>query len=82
MIQLTKRDGEVFLLNQDLIERIEEVPDTHIILANGHHYLVKESACLVVERIIGYEATVLRRSSFPTRRRRRLRYADSFSRSD
>jgi flagellar protein FlbD len=82
MIQLTKRDGEIFLLNPDLIERIEEAPDTHITLANGHHYLVKEPASLVVERIVAYEATVLRRSTFPARRRRRLRYADSFSRTD
>lgn len=74
MIQLTKRDGEKFLLNPDLIERIEESPDTHITLANGHHYLVKERAAAVVESIIVYEAAVLRRSSTLPRRRRRTRF--------
>lgn len=70
MIQLTKRDGETFLLNPDLIERIEEVPDTHITLANGHHYVVMEHAAEVVERIVAFQANIVHRSFSPIRRRR------------
>ena len=43
MIQLTKLDGKAFLLNEDLIETVNETPDTVIVLENGHSYIVRES---------------------------------------
>lgn len=43
MIQLTKLDGKAFLLNEELIETVNETPDTVIVLENGHSYIVRES---------------------------------------
>ena len=43
MIQLTKLNKKIFLLNDDLIETIESTPDTVITLRNGKIYIVAES---------------------------------------
>lgn len=43
MIFLTKLDGKEFMLNEELIEIVNETPDTVIVLENGHSYIVRES---------------------------------------
>lgn len=43
MIFLTKLDGTTFMLNEDLIETVNETPDTVIVLENGHSFIVRES---------------------------------------
>ena len=43
MINLTKINDISFTLNSDLIETIEEVPDTVITLTTGKKIVVKES---------------------------------------
>lgn len=63
MIKLTRLDGSEVYLNPDLIETIEETPDTHITLSNGKSYLFLEPAKVVVGRIISFRARVMRRSS-------------------
>ncbi|BDV44417.1 flagellar protein FlbD [Geotalea uraniireducens] len=69
MIKLTRLDGSEFFLNPDLIESIEETPDTRIRLSNEDRFLVLEKAATIIEKIIAYKATVLRRAaSAPTRR--------------
>lgn len=40
---LTKLDGKIFMLNEELIETVNETPDTVIVLENGHSYIVRES---------------------------------------
>lgn len=52
MIFLTKLDGKVFLLNEELIETVNETPDTVIVLENGHSYIVRESMNELQQRII------------------------------
>jgi len=42
IIELTKLNEKKFLLNNDLIEVIEETPDTIITLINGKKIVVKE----------------------------------------
>lgn len=44
MLRLTRRDGTVFWLNPYLVETLEEMPDTVVVLSNGHRFLVRESA--------------------------------------
>lgn len=51
MIILTKLDGKEFLLNEELIEVVNETPDTVIVLENGHSYIVRESMNELVEKI-------------------------------
>lgn len=62
MILVTRLDRQVMLLNPDHIVTIEETPDTVITLINGHHLLVRERAQVLLNRIVAYRTTVLRRS--------------------
>jgi flagellar protein FlbD len=55
MIKLTRLDGEVFLLNADLIRYVERRPDTFITLNEGEVIVVKESLDEVMERAIAYQ---------------------------
>ena len=43
MIELHRLNGELFLLNSDMIETVDAAADTHVRLVNGHHYVVKEN---------------------------------------
>ncbi|MDR1328544.1 MAG: flagellar FlbD family protein [Oscillospiraceae bacterium] len=52
MIQVTRiNKTDVFFVNEDLIEFIEETPDTIISLSTDKKILVMESADTVIERI-------------------------------
>ena len=59
MILLTRINGEAFALNPDLIERVEETPDTHITLVDGKHPMVTESLKDVIDAIRRDRAAVL-----------------------
>ncbi|MEZ4520600.1 MAG: flagellar FlbD family protein [Thermomicrobiales bacterium] len=54
MIQLTRLDGSVVTINADLIETIEERPNTIITLTTEKRFVVQESAQDVVERVVAY----------------------------
>ena len=43
MIDVTRVNGKQFTLNSDLIETIEETPDTVLTLTTGKKIIVKES---------------------------------------
>ena len=43
MIEITKMIGQKILLNPDLIEMVEETPDTVMTLTTGKKIIVKES---------------------------------------
>ncbi len=60
MIQLTRINGTILLVNEHYIEIAEETPDTVVTMQNGHRYLVKES----IQEIIDKSAE-FRRESFP-----------------
>jgi len=61
MIRLTRLDGSELYLNEDLIELVEETPDTHITLINGNRYVVQEKASILIERILSQKIRVMRR---------------------
>lgn len=64
MIFLTKLDGTSFMLNEDLIETVNETPDTVIVLENGHSFIVRESMKelqnLILENIRSHRRARLR----------------------
>lgn len=64
MIKLTKLNGKEFFLNAEMVEIIEELPDTVITLTNHDKFMVKESADEVVKRIIDYSKSVKNIISF------------------
>ena len=43
MIEVTRLNGTTVLINSDLIETVEETPDTVISLTTGKKFIVKES---------------------------------------
>ena len=43
MIELTRLNGRKFVINCDLIETVEETPDTVITLTTGKKIIVKEN---------------------------------------
>ena len=43
MIELTKYDGSIIMVNEPYIEFVEETPDTVVSLVNGKKIIVKES---------------------------------------
>ena len=59
MITLTKLNGTKFVLNCDLIETIQENPDTTIRLSNGNVYIVKEPSDMVVSLTSDYRRSFL-----------------------
>lgn len=59
MIPLTRLSGDEFVLNCDMIERIEATPDTHILLTDGTRYVVKESPAEIIREAQVYRAGVL-----------------------
>lgn len=58
MIKLTSLQGEEFFLNTDLIERVEELPDTIITLTSGKKMRVVEDANTIVEKFINYKRKI------------------------
>ena len=62
MIVVTRMDRQVMHLNPDHIISIEETPDTVIALFNGHRFIVKESAEIIINRIVAFRAKIVRRS--------------------
>lgn len=54
MIRVTQIGHQPRLLNPDLIEYIEMVPDTMIVMVNGHRYIVGESPEKVINRIVAF----------------------------
>jgi flagellar protein FlbD len=60
MIRLHRFRGEEFFLNADLVESVENTPDTVLTLFDGRKIVVHESAEEVAELITVYRASVLR----------------------
>jgi len=54
MILVTRLNKKQFYLNCDLIEVIEETPDTLVTMTTGKRFLVEESAQDILEKIIHY----------------------------
>jgi flagellar protein FlbD len=55
MIELTRFNGEPFVLNAELIETVEALPDTIITLFNGRKYMVREKVDVVLDRIFEFK---------------------------
>lgn len=58
MITLTKLNGTQFVLNCDLIETMQENPDTTIRLTNGNTYIVEESVEMIVKMTIDFKRKI------------------------
>ena len=58
MIRLTRLNGEHFVLNAELIQRVEGHPDTVITLLDDTKYVVTERVDAVVASVLHYRAGI------------------------
>jgi flagellar protein FlbD len=59
VIALTRISGQPFVLNCDLIERIDCTPDTVVSLVDGKKYVVLESSTQVAAAIRLYRSEII-----------------------
>lgn len=58
MVWLTRLNHQPLIVNSDLIEHIEETPDTVITLTNGQILRVRENAGQVIERVVEFRRRI------------------------
>lgn len=58
MIEVTRLKGKKMTINAELIETVEETPDTVITLTNGKKFVVSESAEQVTSLVIDYKRKI------------------------
>ncbi|MBU2567529.1 MAG: flagellar FlbD family protein [Elusimicrobia bacterium] len=58
MIKLHRLNGAEMVINAELIESIDAVPDTKIILTTGNQFIVKEKVQEVIEKVQEYKRQV------------------------
>ena len=58
MIEVTRLNGTTVLINSDLIETVEETPDTVIYLTTGKKFIVKESRQEVKNLVKSYKRDI------------------------
>jgi flagellar protein FlbD len=60
MIEVVGINGEDFLINAALIEKIEFIPETKITLTTGKYYLVKDKKEDIVNKIIKFNQKIIK----------------------
>ncbi|MCT4545391.1 MAG: flagellar FlbD family protein [Vallitalea sp.] len=58
MICVTKLNNEEIVINADLIETIEETPNTIITLSTGKKFIVTDSSKEIIEKVITYKRNI------------------------
>ncbi|HHY37410.1 MAG TPA: flagellar FlbD family protein [Clostridia bacterium] len=59
MIYVTRLGGEPLVVNADLLETVEETPDTVLTLSSGRRIIVQETAVEVINRVVEFKARVV-----------------------
>lgn len=58
MVELTRLNGQKIILNLELIESLEETPDTVVTLTTGKKYVVVERPSQIMAAIIRFKKQV------------------------
>lgn len=58
MIKVSRLNGKEYYINCELIESIEQTPDTIITFLDGKKFVVNESPELIIDRIIEYKRNI------------------------
>ena len=58
MIEVTRLNDSTFLVNAELIETVEETPDTVITLTTGRKFIVKESRDEIKRLVIEFKKKI------------------------
>jgi len=59
MIELTKLNGAPITVNIDLIETVEETPDTVLTFASGKKIVVKECTGIIISKSVEYKKRIV-----------------------
>jgi len=59
VIELTRLNGKTFVINSDLIETVEETPDTVVTLTVGSKYVVQESKEDIINKVIEFRRRIM-----------------------
>jgi flagellar protein FlbD len=54
MIELTRLGGQKIVINLELIESLEETPDTVVTLTTGKKYVVREKPSQIIAAVIRF----------------------------
>ena len=65
LLKRLKANDHDFALNAELIETVEQTPDTVITLTNGKKYIVGEPVQEVVRKIVEYRRLIARPADHP-----------------
>lgn len=58
MIEVTRLKGTKIIINAELIEVIEQTPDTVITLTSGKKYVVSETGKEIVDLVVEYKRKI------------------------
>ncbi|MGB4019435.1 MAG: flagellar FlbD family protein [Syntrophomonadaceae bacterium] len=58
MIYLTRLNGDKVMVNVDMLEMLEETPDTVVTLTTGKKIVVKESTRQIREQVIAFRKLI------------------------
>lgn len=58
MITVTRLDGTPVVVNAELIETVEAVPETLIVLVTRRRLMVREPVAEVVDRVLAYRRSL------------------------
>lgn len=58
MIQLIRLNGQAVMVNSDLIESLEETPDTVVTLTSGNKLIVRDRMAEVQQKIIDFKRKI------------------------
>ena len=60
MIQLTRLNGQLLVVNSDLIKFIEQSPDTVLTLVTGEKIIVRETLDELLKKVVAFRQSILR----------------------
>lgn len=58
MISVTRFNDSTLIINADLIQTVEETPDTVITLTTGTKFIVKEKSKEIVDKAVEYKRRI------------------------
>lgn len=58
MIEVTRYDNSKLLINIDLVERVEECPETILTFVNGKQLIVRESKDEITQKAIEFKRII------------------------
>lgn len=58
MITITRLNDKEIVINAELIETVEETPDTTITMTTGRKYIAKETSEEIIKKIVEYKRKI------------------------